>query len=81
MNLQAYNLKRVKCNRSQIGRKIYIERYILGISLTHKTQLKRTLVKYLVEIFIKGARHQPIKLNNKGKKYLISSSLGIRPPY
>ena len=45
----------------------------------HKAKLKRILVKYLVKTSIKGGRHQPIKLSNKGRKYLISSSLGIGP--
>jgi hypothetical protein len=39
-----------------MGRKIYIKRYILGIGLTHEAELKRTLVGYLIEIFIKGGR-------------------------
>ena len=60
---------------------MYIKRYILGISLTHKTKLKRILAGYLVKTSIKGGRHQPIRLSNKSKKYLISSSLGIRPLY
>ena len=47
----------------------------------HKAKLKRILVRYLVETSIKGGRYQPIKLSNKGKKYLTSSSLGIRPLY
>ena len=62
-------------------REIYIKRYILGISLTRKTKLEKTLVGYPVKTFIKGKRRQPIKLSNKGKKYLIFSSLGIRPLY
>ena len=56
-----------------------VKRYILGISLIHKTELKRILVGYLVKTFIKGGRCQPVKLNNKGRKYLISSSLGVGP--
>ena len=60
---------------------MYIERYVLGISLIHKAELKRILVGYPVKTFIKGGRHQPIKLSNKGKKYLTSSGLGIRPLY
>ena len=60
---------------------MYIKKYILGVSLTHKIKLKRMLVKYLVKTSIKGGRRWPIKLNNKSKKYLISSSLGIRLPY
>ena len=58
-----------------------VERYILGISLVYKAKLKRMLVGYLVETFIKGGRHQPIRLSNKDKKYLTSSSLSIRPLY
>ena len=58
-----------------------IKRYILGISFIYKAKLKRILVGYLVETFIKSKRHQPIRLNNKDKKYLISSSLGIKPLY
>ena len=58
-----------------------MERYILGISLIYKAELKKMLIGYLVETSIKGRRHQPIKLSNKGRKYLISSSLGIRPLY
>ena len=58
-----------------------VKRYILGISLTHKAKLKRILVGYLVKTFIKSGRHQPVRLNNKNKKYLIFSSLGIRPLY
>ena len=64
-----------------MGRKMCVKRYILGISLTHKAELKRILVKYPVKIFIKGGRHQPVKLSNKGKKYLIFNSLGVGPLY
>jgi hypothetical protein len=46
----------------------------------HKVELKRTLAGCLVEIFIKGGRRQPIRLSNKGKKHLTSSSLSVRPP-
>ena len=60
---------------------MYIKRYILGISLTREAKLKKILVGYLVKIFIKGERHQPIKLSNKGEKYLMSSGLGVRPLY
>ena len=63
-----------------MGEKIYVKRYILGISLICKVKLKRTLVRYLVKTFIKSKRRQPIKLSNKGRKYLISNSLGVRPP-
>ena len=68
-----------------------VKRYILGISLTHKAELKKILIGYLVKTSIKGGRHQPVKLSNKSKKYLMfnslggkyltSSSLGIRPLY
>ena len=58
-------------------REIYIKRYILGISLTHKAKLERILVGYLVKTSIKGERRQPVKLSNKGEKHLISSSLSI----
>jgi hypothetical protein len=81
LNLQAYGLKRAKCNHSQIGRKMCVERCVLDISLTHKAELKRILVGYLVKTSIKGKRHQPVKLSNKGKKYLTSNSLGIGPLY
>ena len=60
---------------------IYIKRYVLNISLVHKAKLKRILVGYLVKTSIKGKRHQPVKLSNKGKKYLTSNSLGIGPLY
>ena len=60
---------------------MYIKRYVLGISLIHKAKLKRILVGYLVETFIKGKRRQPVKLSNKGRKHLISNSLGVRPLY
>ena len=56
MNLQAHNLKRAKRDRSQMGRKIYIKRCVLGVSLTHKAELKKTLVGYPVKTFIKGGR-------------------------
>ena len=58
-----------------------IKRYVLGISLTHKAELKRILVGYLVETSIKNRRHQPVRLSNKSKKYLMFSGLGIRPLY
>ena len=47
----------------------------------HKAKLKKKLIGYLVKPFIKGGRRQPIKLSNKGKKYLMSSGLDIRPLY
>ena len=58
-----------------------IKRYILGISLAHKAKLKRILIGYPVETFIKGRRHQPVKLSNKSRKYLISNNLGVGPFY
>ena len=58
-----------------------VKRYILGISLIHKAKLKRILAKYPVKTSIKGKRHRPIRLSNKSKKHLTSSSLGIRPLY
>ena len=62
-------------------RKIYIKRYVLGISLIYKAELKRILMGYLVKTSIKGRRHQPVKLSNKGGKYLTFSGLGVRPLY
>jgi hypothetical protein len=35
---------------------MYIEKCVLGISLTREAKLKRTLVGYLVKTFIKGGR-------------------------
>ena len=61
-----------------MGRKIYIKRCVLG---TYEAELKRMLVRYPVKIFVKGGRHQPVKLSNKGGKYLTSSGLGVRPLY
>ena len=58
-----------------------IEKYILSISLIYKAKSRKTLVGYLVKTSIKGGRRQPIRLSNKGKKYLISNSLGVGPPY
>ena len=58
-----------------------VERYVLGINLTREAKLKRTLAGYLVETSIKGGRHQPVRLSNKGGKYLTSSNLGVGPPY
>ena len=60
---------------------IYIKRCVLGISLVHKAELKRMLAGYLVKTFIKGGRRQPVKLSNKSRKYLMFSSLGVRPLY
>ena len=62
-------------------KKMCIKRYVLGISLMHKAKLKRILVGYLVETFIKGRRRQPVRLSNKSGKYLMSNSLGIGPLY
>ena len=62
-------------------KKKYIKRCVLGISLMHKAKLKRILAEYLVKTFIKSGRRQPVKLNNKSGKYLISNSLSIRPLY
>jgi hypothetical protein len=81
LNLQAHSLRRTKHNHSQIKRKMCVERCVLDISLTHKAKLKRMLVGYLVKTSIKGERHQPVRLSNKGRKHLISSSLGVRPLY
>ena len=58
-----------------------VKRYILGISLIHKAELKKILAEYLVKTSIKGGRHQSIKLSNKGGKHLIFSSLNIKPLY
>ena len=58
-----------------------VKRYVLGISFTRKAKLKRILAGYLVKTFIKSERRQPIRLSNKGGKYLISSGLGIRSFY
>ena len=58
-----------------------VKRYILGISFAYKTELKKILVGYLVKTSIKGRRHQPVRLSNKGRKYLMSSGLGIGPLY
>jgi hypothetical protein len=81
LNLQVYSLRRAKRDRSQIERKICIERYVLGISLVCKAELKRILVGYPVETSIKGGRHQPVRLSNKSEKYLTSSGLGVGPLY
>ena len=67
--------------RKKCVKKKYVKRCILGVSFIYKAELKRILAGYPVETFIKGRRRQPVKLNNKGGKYLISSSLGIRPLY
>jgi hypothetical protein len=44
-----------------------------------KAKLKRMLAGYPVKTFMKGGRRQPVRLSNKGGKYLTSSSLGVRP--
>ena len=64
-----------------MGRKVYVERYILGISLIYEAKLKRILVGYLVKTSMKGGRHQPVRLSNKSEKYLIFSGLGIKSLY
>ena len=58
-----------------------IKRYVLGVSLIYKAELKRILVKYQIKTFIKGRRCQPVKLSNKSRKYLMSSGLDIGPLY
>ena len=60
---------------------MYVKRYILGISFARKTKLKKMLIGYLIKTFIKGGRHQLIRLSNKGGKYLTSSGLGVGPLY
>ena len=57
-----------------------IKRYVSGISLTYKAELKRMLVGYPIKISIKGKRRRPVRLSNKGGKYLITSSLSVKPP-
>ena len=47
----------------------------------HKAKLKRILAGYPVKTSIKGGRHQPVRLSDKSKKYLIFSGLGIKPLY
>ena len=60
-------------------KKMCVERCILGISLTHEAELKRTLAGYLVGISVRGKRRQPVRLSNKGGKHLMSNGLGIKP--
>ena len=79
--MQAYGLRKVKYNHSQIKKKKCIERYVLGISFIYKAKLKRILAEYSVKTSIKGGRRQPIRLSNKSRKYLISSGLGVGPLY
>ena len=69
------------CPFTASQKKLCVKRYILGISLMHKAKLKKILAGYPVETFIKGGRHQPIKLSNKSGKYLTFSSLSIGPLY
>jgi len=38
------------------GEKMYVEKYVLGVSFTHKAKLKRTLAGYLVKTSVKGGR-------------------------
>ena len=54
-----------------------VKRCILGISLAREAELKKTLAGYPVKTSIKGRRRQPVRLSNKGGKYLTSSGLGI----
>jgi hypothetical protein len=62
-------------------RKICVERCVLGVILIHKAGLERTLAGYLVKTSVKGGRYWPIRLSNKGGKYLTSSGLSVRPLY
>ena len=71
----------VKWGEKMYIKKICVKRYVLGISLVHKAELKRILIGYPVETFIKGRRRQPVRLSNKGGKYLTSSGLGVGPLY
>ena len=57
LNLQAHSLKRVKRDCSQMGKKMCVEKYVLGISFARKAKLKRMLVEYPVKISVKGGRH------------------------
>ena len=56
---------------------MYVKRYILGISLARKAELKKTLAGYPVKTSIKGGRRQPVRLSNKSGKHLTSSGLGV----
>ena len=58
-----------------------VERCVLGVSLIHEAELKRMLVGYLVETSVKGGRRWPVRLSNKGGKYLTSNGLGVGLPY
>ena len=63
------------------GKKICVEKYVLGVSLTRKAKLKRMLAGYLVKTSMKGGRRRPVRLSNKGGKHLMFSGLGIGLPY
>jgi len=60
---------------------MYVERYVLGISFIRKAKLKKTLAGYLVKTSVKGGRRWPIRLSNKGRKYLTFSGLSVGPLY
>ena len=79
LNLQAHGPRRAKCDRNQMGRKMCVERCILGVSLAREAELKRMLAGYSVETSVKGGRRQPVRLSNKGGKHLTSSGLGVGP--
>ena len=79
--MQAHGLRRAKRDRSQMGRKMCVERCVLGVSLTREAEWKRMLAGYLVETSVKGGRRRPVRLSNKGGKHLIFNNLGIGPLY
>ena len=54
--MQAYGLRRAKYDHSQMGKKMYIERCVIGVSLAREAELKKILVGYLVKTSIKGGR-------------------------
>ena len=56
-----------------------VERCVLGISLTRKAELKRMLAGYPVGTSVRGGRCWPVRLSNKGGKYLMFSGLGVEP--
>ena len=58
-------------------REICVKKYILGVSLICKAELKRMLVGCLVKISVKGGRCQPIRLNNKDRRHLMFNSLAL----
>ena len=60
---------------------MYVERCVLGVSLTRKAKLKRILIGRLVKTSAKGRMRWPVRLSNKGKRRLTSSGLGVKPPY